>query len=155
MKFDEAKENSTTYEKKYYPTVKVTTKLERIIKKGTTDKGSWIVLGFERGNSAIYFEKNKENIDKKLDGIEIGNLVDLELSGSQKGNVIKNIVRTEEVEGENPSTSHLSDKDMRAFVPDSVFIPSFKCGNCGEDNVSFKHELRDFILNTVRNYHEN
>jgi ArsR family metal-binding transcriptional regulator len=148
MKFEDVEEDSTTPEKKQYPNVKMTTKLERIIKKGTTDKGSWIVLGFERGNSAIYFAKNKEEINQRLDGIEIGNLVSVELSGSRKGNVLKSIEKHEGGESDSPSSSRLSDKDMEAF------IPSFKCGCCGEQNLQFKQELKNFIISIVRSCHE-
>lgn len=157
MKFDEIKNNSEP--RKEYPQVKLVGKLERVIKKGTTDKGSWIVLGFkELKGSAIFFAKSKEEVDEKLENIDIGSSVQIELSGSSKGNVLKDIQKHEEgVEGESPSSSHrhLLDEDLKAYVPDSVFLNSFKCGDCGTDNVMFKQELRNFILNTVRSYHDN
>ena len=108
MRFDEVKGNFVP--QKQYPRVKMRAILERVIKKGSTDKGSWIVLGFNQGNSAIMFG-TKEEIDEKLDGIDVGTEVDLELSGSKRGNVIKDIrVASEGEESSSPSHNHLSDE---------------------------------------------
>jgi hypothetical protein len=145
MKFDEV--NNNTEPRKEYPQVKLVGKLEKVIKKGTTEKGSWIVLGFkELKGSAIFFAKSKEEVDGKLENIDIGSSVQIELSGSSKGNVLKNIVRAEEVEGENPSTSHrhLSDEDL------SAFLPAFICQNCGEQSLMFKQELREEIEKRIK-----
>jgi hypothetical protein len=157
MKFDEVKENST-HERREYPTVTGTGKLSRIIKKGTTEKGSYIVLGFNDVNLSGIMFGSKEELDSKLNGIEIGSQVNLELNGSKKGNVLKNVSRHEGgEEGENPSSSHkrLSNEDCSAFMTTSSFIDSFKCGSCGEQNRMFKSELKQFIINAVRNCHEN
>jgi len=142
MKFDDVKASSEP--RKQYPRVKITATLERVIKKGSTDKGSWIVLGFDKRNSGILFG-TKEEIDDKLNGIEPGSEVELELSGSKKGNVIKDIrVASEGEEEPSPSHAHLSDEDL------SVFLPVFRCQNCGEDTLMFKDEYKDEIERRVK-----
>jgi hypothetical protein len=148
MKFDEIKNESTT--RKDYPKVIVKGKIEKILKKGTTSKGSYLVLSFNDASlSAIYFGQ-KEEIDEKFKNLDVGSEVEMKLSGSERGNVLKDISSVDRgEEGENPSSSHLSDNDMKAFVPDSVFIHSFKCGNCGEENLMFKEELRNEIERRV------
>jgi len=180
MKFDEIKENST-YEKKQYPSVIGTGKLSKIIKKGTTEKGSYIVLGFNDVKLSGIMFGTKEEIDKQLEGIEIGTGIEIGLSGSQKGNVVKELRKFKGGEGENPSPSHdhsneyreqknlkgelavhsvdtshrqLSDEDL------SLYLPAFKCQNCGETTLMFKQELRNEIERRVnmgvlpkRSYH--
>ena len=143
MKFDEIKSNSEP--RKEYPQVKIVGKLDKVIKKGSTDKGSWIVFRFkELEGSAILFG-TKEEIDNKLNEIDTGTEVEVELGGSPKGNILKKIVRAEEGEGENPSSSHrhLSDDDL------SLYLPAFKCQNCGETTLMFKEELRDEVERRV------
>jgi len=147
MKLEELKKN--------YPGVKVSGTLAKVIKSGETEKGNYVVFGFKDiETTGIMFGK-KEELDKILEKIEIGDSVNLELGSSPKGNVLKSLGKKKDESGESEDSPQphkikfLSNEDMRAFVPDSVFTDSFKCGSCGEQNVMFKKELKSFILNEL------
>jgi len=141
MKFSEDKEGSTT--KKQYPKVNLTGKLEKSIKSGSTNKGVWEVFKFNQmEGTAIFFAGSKEEYEEMLNGIEIGDTVELEFSGSRKGNVLKNIRKAEG--DSSPSHQKLSDEDLSAFVP------SFICGYCGKENLWLKDEMKPKIEKLIK-----